>query len=119
MESNDDASGSISPLNATVEVAVRQAHNLRHLLMIMGHCIDSIRAEISSRSPIENDLAELDRRIDRAFHLTHQLLAIGHPAPRERVVVDVNQLVADAEGMIARALQREITLEYRLNTDSA
>jgi signal transduction histidine kinase len=114
MESNDDASGSISRLNASVEVAIRLAHNLRHLLMIMGQCLDSIRAEISSRSPIENDLAELDRSIDRAFHLTHQLLAIGHPAPCERVVVDVNQLVVDAEGMIERALQREITPDYRL-----
>ena len=66
------------------------------------------------RSPIENDLAEVDRRIDRAFHLTHQLLAIGHPAARERVVVDVTQLVVNADGMIERALQREITPDYRL-----
>jgi two-component system, cell cycle sensor histidine kinase and response regulator CckA len=115
MESHDDASGSISPVTATVRVAVRLAHNLRNLLMIMGRCIDSIRGEVPAQSPLENDLAELDRSIDRAFHLTHQLLAIGHPAPRERVVVDVNELVADARGMIERALERGIiTAEYRL-----
>jgi two-component system, cell cycle sensor histidine kinase and response regulator CckA len=114
MESNDDASGSIPPVNAAVRLAVRLAHNLRNLLLIMGRCIDSIRGNVAPQSPIEHDLAELDRSIDRAFHLTHQLLAIGHPAPRERVVVDVNLLVANAVGMIERALERGITTEYRL-----
>ena len=114
MESYDDASGSTAPVTVAVRLAVRLAHNLRNLLMIMGRCIDSIRGQVPAHSPLENDLAELDRSIDRAFHLTHQLLAIGHPAPRERVVVDVNQLVVNARGMIQRALERGITVEYRL-----
>ena len=113
MESNDDASGSI-PLTAASRLALRLAHNLRNLLMIMGRCIDSIRGHVPVQSPIEDDLAELDRSIDRAFHLTHQLLAIGHPASRERVVVDVNQLVVNARGMTERALDRGLTAEYRL-----
>jgi hypothetical protein len=100
MESNDDASGSISPVNTAVRLAVRLAHNLRNLLMIMGRCIDSIRGHVPVQSPLENDLAELDRSVDRAFHLTHQLLAIGHPAPRERVVVDVNQLSPDGRILV-------------------
>jgi two-component system cell cycle sensor histidine kinase/response regulator CckA len=112
MESNDDKLA--SPLHATVRVAVRLGHNLRNLLMIMGRCIDSIRGEVPSRSPIERDLAELDRSIDRAFHLTHQLLSIGYPAPRERVVIDINQLVTNAEGMIRRALAENISPRYRL-----
>jgi signal transduction histidine kinase len=114
MEPHDDASGPISPVTAATRLAARLGHNLRNLLMIMGRCIDSIRGQVAMQSPIENDLAELDRSIDRAFHLTHQLLAIGHPAPRERVVVDVNQLVLNAVGMIERALERGIAVEYRL-----
>jgi two-component system, cell cycle sensor histidine kinase and response regulator CckA len=114
MESNDDASGSISPLHLTVRAAVRLAHNLRNLLMIMGRCIDEIRAELPSNSPVEKDLTELDRGIDQALHLTGQLLAIGRPTPRERVVVDLNRLVVGAEGMIARALERNITRDIRL-----
>ena len=111
---NDDDSGPISPVNAAVRLAARLGHNLRNLLMIMGRCIDSIRGQVPVQSPLESDLAELDRSIDRAFHLTHQLLAIGHPAPRERDVVDVNQLVINAVGMIERALDRGIVVEYRL-----
>ena len=116
MESNDDddASGSISPLHLTVRAAVRLAHNLRNLLMIMGRCIDMIRTELPPNSAVENDLAELDRGIDRAFHLTHQLLALGQPARRERVVVDLNQLVVSAKGMIDRTLEGNITRELRL-----
>jgi two-component system, cell cycle sensor histidine kinase and response regulator CckA len=113
MEHNDDASGLISPLHLTINAAVRLAHTLRNLLMIMGRCIDGIRAELPDTSA-EKDLAELDRCIDRSFHLTHQLLALGHPAPRERVVVDLNELLAGTECMIHRALKDNATFTLRL-----
>jgi two-component system, cell cycle sensor histidine kinase and response regulator CckA len=114
MEKNDEGPGSASPLPATARIAARLAHNLRNLLMIMGRRIDSIRGELPARSAIEEDLAELDRNLDRAFHLTHQLLEIGHPARRERVVVDLNQLVVEAERMIDRVLENVITPQFQL-----
>ena len=114
MEKNDEGPGSASPLPATARIAARLAHNLRNLLMIMGRRIDSIRGELPARSAIEEDLAELDRNLDRAFHLTHQVLEIGHPARRERVVVDLNQLVVEAERMIDRVLENVITPQFQL-----
>ena len=114
MESNDDPSGSISPLQLTVATVARLAHHLRNVLMVMGRCIDAIRTEIPATSAAEKDLAELDRGINQAFHLTHQLLALEHPTPRGRVVVDLNELVAGAKGMIDRALESDITLTLRL-----
>jgi signal transduction histidine kinase len=114
MGSKDDDARSVSPLHATVRVVVRLGHTLRNLLMMMGRSIDSIRGEVPPQSPIERDLAELDRSIDRAFHLTHQLLSIGYPTPRERVVMDINQVVTNAEGMVRRALGDTVTPRYRL-----
>ncbi len=114
MEKNDEGPGSAPPLHAPARAAARVAHNLRNLLTIMGRCIDAIRGQLPARSPIEEDLAELDRSIHRAFHLTQQILSVGHPAPRERHVVDVNQLVIDAERMIDRALENVVTPHYQL-----
>ena len=115
MESNDaDPSRSISPLHVTVLVTVRLAHNLRNLLMIMGQCADSMRRHAPREPRLDDDLTELDRTLDRAFHVTHELLAIGHPSAREPVVVDVNQLVTDARGMIERALGDGMSLRLRL-----
>ena len=101
-------------LHAVLAATVRLSHTLRNLLMIMGRCVDSIREAVPPRSPIDDDLGELDRTLDRAFHLTHQLLALGHPATPDRVVVDVNQLAANAEGMIARAVGGGVTVRLLL-----
>jgi two-component system, cell cycle sensor histidine kinase and response regulator CckA len=114
MESNDDASGSISPLQVTVRAAARLAHNLRNLLETMGRCIDVIRAELPSGTAAESNLAELDRGIDRAFYLTRQLFNAEPPTARERVVVDLNQTVVNAKGMFGRALESTFTPEFRL-----
>jgi signal transduction histidine kinase len=114
VESNDETSGSIP----TVAVQVAQlGHNLQNLLMIMGRCVDSIRGQLPAGSPIEDDLAELDRSIDRTFHVTQQLLAFGRPSSGGPVV-DINQLVRNAEGMIERALKNSITPRYRLTATS-
>jgi signal transduction histidine kinase len=114
MESIDDASGWISPLQLTVRAAVRLAYDLRNLLVTMGRCIDVIRAELPSGSPAQDDLAELDRGIDRAFHLTRQLFNAAPPATRERVVVDLNQAIVNAKAMFGRALESVFTAEFRL-----
>ena len=113
MQSNDDAPGSMPPLDIAAKAA-QLAHNLQNLLMIMGHCVDSIRGQVPSGSPFEDNLSELDRSIDRAFHMTQQLVALGRPTSAERVVLDVNQLVRNAESMIQRVLKSSISPRYRL-----
>ena len=119
MESNDDANatGLIAPLNAAARAA-QLAHNLQNLLMIMGRCVDSIRGQLPAGSSVEDELAELDRSIDRTFHLTQQLLALGRPASGGRAVVDVNQLVRNAAGMLERALASSTTPRYQLGATS-
>ena len=111
------SNGNASPapaLHAVLAATVRLAHTLRNLLMVMGRCVDAVRADVSPGSRADDDLGELDRTLDRAFHLTHQLLALGHPVSPDRVVVDVNQLVANAEGMIRRAVGGGVAVQLLL-----
>ena len=94
MGSNDDGSGSISAAAPADRRSSTATAQLNHLLLIMGRCSDEFPAELPQSSRPGTDPGELDRSIDRAFHLTHQFLTLGHPTPRERVVVDLHDLVS-------------------------
>jgi hypothetical protein len=113
MPPDDDSSGS-GPLLDVAAQAVQFAHHLRNLLMIIGRSVDSIRDRMPAKSAIDDDLAELDRSIDRAFHVTDQLIGIAHPDFRERVVVDVNQAVLNAKSMIERAVGGGATPHFQI-----
>jgi signal transduction histidine kinase len=90
------------------------ANDLRNLLAIMVSCIDSIRGNIFPGPDSEQMLAELDGAIDGAFYISREMLGIARPHRVDPAVVDVNELVAQARGVLERILGSRIRLSFDL-----
>ena len=76
--------------------------------------LDSFKQRLSSGEAHDRELMELDGAIDSAFHIGRELVALGElsvPAPS---VVDINDLVAQLEGVLANVLGRNIQTTLQL-----
>ena len=100
-------------------VTVRLGSDLRSLSRLMSNLVDSLRQQVASGESTERDFIELESAIDSALHISRELIAVGEPSHLDRAVVDVNELVAQLEGVLARVLGPKIRLALRLDaTDS-
>jgi signal transduction histidine kinase len=90
------------------------ANDLRNLLAVMVSCLDSIRSNIFPGPDSEQMLAELDGAIDGAFYISREMLGIARPHRVDPAVVDVNELVAQARGVLERILGDKIRLSFDL-----
>jgi len=95
-------------------VTVRLGSDLRALLRLMSKSVDSLRQNLAAGESTDRDFIELEGAIDSAFHISRELISIGEPAPPDRSVVDVNELVAQLEGVLARVLGSKIRVALRL-----
>jgi len=80
----------------------------------MSKSVDSLRQNLAAGESTDRDFIELEGAIDSAFHISRELISIGEPAPPDRSVVDVNELVAQLEGVLARVLGSKIRVALRL-----
>ena len=85
----------------------------------MSNPVDSLRQQVASGESTERDFIELEGAIDSAFHISRELIAVGEPSRLDRAVVDVNELVAQLEGVLARVLGPQIRLALRLEATDA
>lgn len=99
-------------------VTVRLGSDLRTLLRLMSKSVDSLRQQVAAGESTERDFIELEGAIDSAFHISRELIGVGEPRV-ERSVVDVNDLVEQLQGVLARVLGPKIRLALQLDsTDS-
>ncbi len=80
----------------------------------MSKSVDSLRQNLAAGESTDRDFIELEGAIDSAFHVSRELISIGEPAGLDRSVVDVNELVAQLEGVLARVLGSKIRVALRL-----
>lgn len=76
--------------------------------------LDSLKQRLASGESPDRELVELDGAIDSAFHISHELVALGKPSIPMPSVVDINDLVAQLEGVFARVLGRDIQTTLQL-----
>jgi signal transduction histidine kinase len=95
-------------------VTVRLGSDLRALLRLMSKSVDSLRQNLAAGESTDRNFIELEGAIDSAFHISRELISLGEPAPPDRSVVDVNELVAQLEGVLARVLGSKIRVALRL-----
>lgn len=95
-------------------VTVRLGSDLRALLRLMSKSVDSLRQRLAAGESPDRDFIELEGAIDSAFHISRELIAVGEPSRLDRSVVDINELVAQLEGVLARVLGSNIRLALRL-----
>jgi len=100
-------------------VTVRLGSDLRALLRLMSNLVDSLKQQVASGESTERDFIELEGAIDSAFHISRELIAVGEPPRLDRAVVDVNELVAQLEGVLARVLGPQVRLALRLEATDA
>jgi len=93
---------------------VQLTNDLRNLLGVMTNCVNSLRNRIHSDAT-EADFAGLEGAIDSAFGITRELVKTDGAAPGiGSGVVDVNELVAQAQGVLERVLGEDIRLSLDL-----
>ena len=100
-------------------VTVRLGSDLRALLRLMSNLADSLRQQVAAAESTERDFIELEGAIDSAFHISRELIAVGEPSRLDHAVVDVNELVAQLEGVLARVLGPQVRLTLRLEATAA
>jgi two-component system, cell cycle sensor histidine kinase and response regulator CckA len=81
----------------------------------MSLCVQSLRERSGLDAAAERDLVELDGAIDSAFLIARELIAVEAPASGQSIVADINELVLQLEGVLARILGPQIRPVLRLD----
>jgi len=88
------------------------AHDFNNLLTAIIGGVDLAREEVPVNSVIAADLKDVRHAALRAAELTRQLLAFSRKQPHRPRVLDLNETVRRAEGLLRRLLPRDaITLD--------
>jgi signal transduction histidine kinase len=80
----------------------------------MSMSLDSLKRRLASGESADRELIELEGAIDSAFHISRELVAHGGPPVATPSVVDVNELLAQLEGVLARVLGPDIQTTLQL-----
>lgn len=93
------------------------AHDFNNMLtVILGNA--ELLLEASAGRPDERELAErIARAGDRASDLTRRLLAFSRQQPLAAGPIDLNALIREVSGLLARTLGEDVSIEMRLATD--
>jgi signal transduction histidine kinase len=89
------------------EVALT-AHDCLTLLAIMVRCADAMR-----HPEAEDDFREFQRAADRMDRLAHQLIAPRQTEVERLEPIDLNQVIAESEGMLKRAVAPGVSLRLQ------
>lgn len=77
--------------------------------------LESLKQRLASGESAEREFIELDGAIDSAFHIGREMVMLGKPSALVPSVVDVNELVAQLEGVLARILGPDIQIVLQLD----
>jgi len=98
----------------SVLVSVGLGNDLSVLLKIMSMSVDSLKRRLAVGESPDREFMELEGAIESAFQVSRELITVGEPGVIERSVIDVNELVAQLEGVLSRVLGPEIQVSLRL-----
>src|SRR5688500_8519999 len=93
-------------------------NDLRNLLTVMVSCIDAIRSSVPPHPVVDHSFVELDGAIYSAFYISREMLGIARPHRVEPAVLDVNELIAQAKGVLKRIVGNDIRLSLDLAAPS-
>jgi two-component system cell cycle sensor histidine kinase/response regulator CckA len=86
------------------------AHDFNNLLTTIEGHVDLVLSELPADSPLRNDVAEISKAAERAASLTQQLLAFSRRQMLQPVVLEIDTVVGEMNGMLARILTEDIEL---------
>lgn len=106
-------------LDSIGRIAGGIAHDFNNMLNVIGGYTEMALARVRSEDPLRAQLLEVKQAADRAAELTGQLLAFSRRQTSVAKLIDLNQRLRAAEGMIRRLLGEAITLRLDLWEGSA
>lgn len=90
------------------------AHDFNNQLAVIKLYGDLMRYRMPKDDPLLPKLEQIRQAVDRATHLTRQLLAFSRKQVLQPVVLDINELISNLEKMLSRLIGEDITLSTDL-----
>jgi two-component system, cell cycle sensor histidine kinase and response regulator CckA len=104
-------------MEAVGQLAGGIAHDFNNLLTAITGYADLLIAEFTERDPRRHDLEEIGAAARRAASLTQQLLAFSRKQMLQPRVLDLNDIVTNAENLLKRLIGEDISLKTILAAD--
>jgi two-component system, cell cycle sensor histidine kinase and response regulator CckA len=101
-------------IEAVGQLAGGIAHDFNNLLTIIKGNVELALHQLPGGVPLRNDLEQIAHAASRAALLTRQLLAFSRKQVLTPAVLDLNEVVADAERMLRRVIGEDITFVTQL-----
>jgi signal transduction histidine kinase/ActR/RegA family two-component response regulator len=101
-------------IEAVGQLAGGIAHDFNNLLTIIKGNVELSLHQLPTGVPLRHDLEQIAQAASRAAMLTKQLLAFSRKQVLTPAVLDVNEVVAEAERMLRRVIGEDITFVTEL-----
>ena len=93
-------------------------HDLRNLMTVVLGCVDDLAALVP-RGLADREIAELQRRVEQASQLTHELLAAARPRRAAPYPMDLNDVIGPVVETLSRKYGDRIRLRLRVSAEPA
>jgi PAS domain S-box-containing protein len=103
--------GQAQKMQAVGQLAGGVAHDFNNLLMVIGGNVEMMMHQTRDRS-LQQRLIEVKQAADQAAALTRQLLAFSRRQVLKSKVINLNQVIGNQVGMLARLLREDIDLSF-------
>ncbi|MCA9953565.1 MAG: PAS domain S-box protein [Anaerolineales bacterium] len=90
------------------------AHDFNNQLAVIKLYGDLMRYQMAKEDPLLPKVEQIRQAVDRATHLTRQLLAFSRKQVLQPVVLDMNELITNLEKMLGRLIGEDINLSTDL-----